>query len=131
MRIEAASGVPRTQRSAISAFTRVFDALWHLRSGALQSRVVTERGVWYGPGSAKQREERCIAPGTRSSLGASAIKMTSTFPFRTHISAFSEFRFSVGQELFCINESLTLDSAKKTDSNRRDSEADGVLPQRV
>jgi hypothetical protein len=32
------SGVPRTQRSAISAFTRVFDALWHLRSGALQSR---------------------------------------------------------------------------------------------
>jgi hypothetical protein len=32
------SGAPRTQRSAISAFTRVFDALWHLRSGALQSR---------------------------------------------------------------------------------------------
>jgi hypothetical protein len=30
--------VPRTQRSAISAFTRVFDALWPLRSGALQSR---------------------------------------------------------------------------------------------
>src|SRR3979411_278978 len=29
--------VPRTQRSAMSAFTRVFDALWHLGSGALQS----------------------------------------------------------------------------------------------
>jgi hypothetical protein len=28
--------VPRTQRSAISAFTRVFDALWHLRGGALR-----------------------------------------------------------------------------------------------
>src|SRR3954470_5267709 len=32
------TNVPRTQRSAISAFTRVFDALRHLRSGALQSR---------------------------------------------------------------------------------------------
>jgi hypothetical protein len=30
--------VLRTQRSAISAFTRVFDALWLLRSGALQNR---------------------------------------------------------------------------------------------
>ena len=27
--------------------------------------AVTNAGVWYGPGSAKQREERCIAPGTR------------------------------------------------------------------
>src|SRR4051812_8387689 len=34
--------VPRTQRSAISAFTRVFDALWLLRSGALQSRGRTK-----------------------------------------------------------------------------------------
>jgi hypothetical protein len=35
--------VPWTQRSALSAFTRVFDALWHLRSGALQSRGRSER----------------------------------------------------------------------------------------
>src|SRR3954463_2866583 len=27
--------------------------------------AATERRVWCGPGSAKQREERCIAPGTR------------------------------------------------------------------
>jgi hypothetical protein len=27
------------QRSAISAFTRVFDALWHLRRGALLIRA--------------------------------------------------------------------------------------------
>src|ERR1700730_13759293 len=41
--------VPRTQRSAISAFTRVFDALWHLRSGALQSRGRTRhRSVMAG-----------------------------------------------------------------------------------
>jgi hypothetical protein len=37
--------VPRTQRSAISAFTRVFDALWPLRSGALQSRAVTNTNL--------------------------------------------------------------------------------------
>ena len=35
--------MPRTQRSAISAFSRVFDALWLLRSGALQSRGRNER----------------------------------------------------------------------------------------
>src|ERR1700712_2426715 len=35
--------------------------------GAVRCRAgaVTNSGVWYGPGSAKQREERCIAPGTR------------------------------------------------------------------
>jgi hypothetical protein len=74
--------VARTQRSATSAFTRVFDALWLLRSGALQSRgrhtnysscagltrasiylqkilakmmdcrVKPGNDVWYGPGSA-------------------------------------------------------------------------------
>jgi hypothetical protein len=32
------------------------------RAGAVQSA-----GIWYGPGSAKQREERCIAPGTHDS----------------------------------------------------------------
>jgi hypothetical protein len=31
-----------------------------------QSRAVTNAGVWYGPGSAKQREERCIAPGKQT-----------------------------------------------------------------
>src|ERR1700704_4980010 len=54
--------------------------------------------------------------------------MTCAFLFRTHVARVSAFRFSVGQDLFCINESLTLDSAKKTDSNRCDSEAIGVLP---
>src|ERR1700754_3875276 len=57
--------VPRTQRSATSAFTRVFDALWPLRSGALQSRAVTNSGVWYGPGSAERHEECRPASGTR------------------------------------------------------------------
>jgi hypothetical protein len=37
-------------------------------------------------------------------------------------------RFSVGQDLFEIDESLTLDSPAKLDSNRFDSEASGVLP---
>ena len=27
--------------------------------------IATDAGVWDGPGSAKQREERCIAPGTQ------------------------------------------------------------------
>jgi hypothetical protein len=57
--------MPWTQRNAISAFTRVFEALWHWRSGALQSRSRNGHRPWYGPGSAKQRQERCIAPGTR------------------------------------------------------------------
>jgi hypothetical protein len=46
--------VPRTQRSALSAFTRVFDALWHLRSGALQSRGPAFFSRNRGPGSAKR-----------------------------------------------------------------------------
>jgi hypothetical protein len=44
---------------AVSASTRVFDALW--------SRLIATRRNW-GPGSAKQRfarATRCIAPGTR------------------------------------------------------------------
>ena len=38
--------------------------------GAVRCRAgaATNAGAWYGPGSAKQREERCIAPGTRTSL---------------------------------------------------------------
>jgi hypothetical protein len=55
--------VPRTLRSAISAFTRVFDALWPVRCRA---GVVTNTGVWYGPGSAKRHEECRIASGTRA-----------------------------------------------------------------
>jgi hypothetical protein len=42
--------VPRTQRSAISAFTRVFDALWLLRSGALQSRGRNKHNSLVMPG---------------------------------------------------------------------------------
>jgi hypothetical protein len=46
---------------AISAFTRVFDALWRCAAEpGPRLREVSNRG----PGSAKQREERCIAPGT-------------------------------------------------------------------
>ena len=37
-------------------------------------------------------------------------------------------QFSVGQDLFRINESLTLDSPQKLDSNHCDSEGTGVLP---
>ena len=44
--------VPRTQRVAVRC-----------RAGAF-----TERSASCGPGSAKQREERCIAPGTRQLL---------------------------------------------------------------
>jgi len=52
-------------RSAISAFTRVFDALWtcgvvRCWSGVHGACVVI------GPGSAEQREERCTASGTRA-----------------------------------------------------------------
>ena len=42
-----------------------------------------------------------------------------------------ESRFPVGQDLFRLNESLTLDSPEKTDSNHCDSEARGVLPKTV
>ena len=66
------AGVPRTRRSATSAFTRVFDALWHLRSGALQSRGRTERRCAYGPGSAKQH---CVLHRAR---GHSGLPMTPT-----------------------------------------------------
>ncbi len=38
------------------------------RAGAVQNA-----GVWCGPGSAKQREERCIAPGTRDCCRALVI----------------------------------------------------------
>jgi hypothetical protein len=50
------------------------------------------------------------------------------FSFRTHFVTPLTPRFSVGQHLFEINESLTLDSPAKLDSNRCDSEASGVLP---
>jgi hypothetical protein len=53
--------VPRMQRSAISAFTRVFDAL----CGALLHRGRNRLGIRDGSGSPEQREERCTASGTR------------------------------------------------------------------
>jgi hypothetical protein len=62
---EMLTHVPRTQRSAISAFTRVFDALWLLRSGALQSRGRYGLRVRNGPGSAERHEECRTTPGTR------------------------------------------------------------------
>jgi hypothetical protein len=57
--------VPRMLRSAISAFTRVFDTL----CGALQIRGPSFPHLkCLGPGSAEQREERCTASGTREVL---------------------------------------------------------------
>jgi hypothetical protein len=38
-----------------------------------------DSSVWYGPGSAKQREERCIAPGTR---GSKHLEIFALFPVR-------------------------------------------------
>src|ERR1700692_978939 len=57
--------------------------------------------------------------------------MRRAFPFRTHFTRVSESRFFIGQDLFLINESLTLDSSTKLDSNRCDSEVTGVLPDKV
>jgi hypothetical protein len=53
--------VPWMLRSAFSAFTRVFDALW--RRAADPGSIVAR-----GPGSAVHREERCTASGTREAL---------------------------------------------------------------
>jgi hypothetical protein len=47
-------------RAPDAAQRAVLHGVVRCRAGA-----VTDAGVWYGPGSAKQREERCIAPGTR------------------------------------------------------------------
>ena len=51
--------VPRTQRSAISAFTRVFDALWLLRSGALQSGAHGATEV--GPGVSRSGMKNAVS----------------------------------------------------------------------
>src|SRR3954452_11535163 len=64
----------------------------------------------------------CGRPSRRRAR-ARPLRMTFAFLFRTRFHKISRARFPVGQDLFCINESLTLDSAKKTDSNRCDSEA--------
>ncbi len=56
--------VPRTLRSAISAFTRVFDALWIAAWCAADPGPIWCGGS-VGPGSAEQREVRCTASGTR------------------------------------------------------------------
>ena len=51
-------------RSAVSAFTRVFDALW--RCAADPASIVP--GIVLGPGSAVHRKVRCTASGTRDVL---------------------------------------------------------------
>src|SRR5947209_8323771 len=88
-------------------------------TGAFLTRV-SRRGWIAGskPGNDAEREARAWVRSAKQS----------SFLFRTRLGRLSASRFSVGQDLFCINESLTLDSAKKTDSNRCDSEAVGVLP---
>src|SRR3954465_668840 len=68
-----------SRSQALSAASRC--GIWWIWSAAIEGRApdaaqreavrcragaVTSAGVWYGPGAAKQREERCIAPGTRS-----------------------------------------------------------------
>ncbi len=47
----------------MSAFTRVFDALWLLRSGALQSRGRNDGSVRNGPGSAERPKNAAPRPG--------------------------------------------------------------------
>src|SRR5450755_4311898 len=54
---------------AISAFTRLFDALCLAASCAAEPGPITKR-CCVGPGSAEQREGRCTASGTRESLAA-------------------------------------------------------------
>src|SRR5205085_694525 len=49
-------------RSPDAAQRAVLHGVVRCRAGA-----VTNAGVWCDPGSAKQREERCIAPGKRGS----------------------------------------------------------------
>ncbi len=60
-------------RRAISAFTRVFDALW--RRGALQSGGQRAVGSVVGSGSAEQREARCTASGTRAEFALAAVQV--------------------------------------------------------
>jgi len=43
------------------------------RRGALLIRDRRKLGVWHGPGSAAQREERCAAPGTQLVSRAGAL----------------------------------------------------------
>jgi hypothetical protein len=51
--------VPRTQCSSVSAFTRVFDALWQCTADPGSTLMTT----CVGPGSAEQRELRCTVSG--------------------------------------------------------------------
>jgi len=55
-------------RSAISAFTRVFDVLWLGGVVRCWSGVHHVAGSAMGPGSAEQREGRCTASGTREEI---------------------------------------------------------------
>jgi hypothetical protein len=55
-------------RSAICAFTRIFDALWQCAA----DRVSTS-SVDIGPGSAEEREEHYTAFGTRQEYALAAV----------------------------------------------------------
>jgi hypothetical protein len=55
-------------RNAISAFTRVFDALCLAAWCAADPGSIVFGGVM-SPGSAEQREMRCTASGTRETIG--------------------------------------------------------------
>jgi hypothetical protein len=68
--------VPRTLRGAISAFTRVFNALWLAAWCAAErgSRTVEE----VGPGSAEQRKRAAPRPGH----GASILRLAERRPER-------------------------------------------------
>jgi len=67
------AAVPRMLRSAISAFTRVFDAL--CLCGVVRCWSGVHRAsVENRSGSAEQREERCTASGTRAEFALAAVK---------------------------------------------------------
>jgi hypothetical protein len=51
--------------------------------------AATSAGIWYGPGSAEQREERCTASGTRlnyAGLTGLAMPQAAIAVIRTEIS---------------------------------------------
>ena len=56
--------MPKRSRATDAAQRVALREAVRCRAGA-----VTNAGAWYGPGSAKQREERCIAPGKGKKKG--------------------------------------------------------------
>jgi hypothetical protein len=68
--------VPRMLRGAISAFTRVYDALWRCAADPGPMRRV-HRLV--GPGSAEQRKGRRTASGTRGPTMVAHSKSVSSY----------------------------------------------------